>query len=213
VTRLSYRTLTVAGLALATVGAYALTMFDASVGTAQIMESVALTGFGVGMTFSATFLAIQNSAPRKQIGVASSLPQFMGNLGGTIGLAILGTIQVNTFASKVAGVLAAVPPQYQQLAKQYLGNANQAGQILSSPQALQQLLAAYPALQPLIPQLRAAFVASISPLFSAGLIIGVVSILAGLMFQGSMKQQLLARRAASDTAKKTFEDTPPAAPM
>jgi EmrB/QacA subfamily drug resistance transporter len=213
VTRLSYRTLTVAGLVLATIGAYALTMFDASVGTAQIMESVALTGFGVGMTFSATFLAIQNSAPRKQIGVASSLPQFMGNLGGTIGLAILGTIQVNTFASKVAGVLAAVPPQYQQLAKQYLGNANQAGQILSSPQALQQLLAAYPALKPLIPQLRVAFVGSISPLFSAGLIIGVISILAGLMFQGSMKQQLLARRAASDAAKKTFEETPPAAPM
>ena len=196
VTRLSYRTLTVTGMVIATVGAYTLTF----------------VGAAVGMTFSSTFLAIQNSAPRKQIGIASSLPQFMGNLGGTIGLAILGTIQVNTFASKVAGVLTAVPPQYQQLASQYLGNANQAGQILASPQVLQQLLAQYPALTPLIPQLRDAFVDSITPLFTAGVIIGAVAVCAGLLLQGSMKQQLLARQASAAVAKEP-EEIPAAAPM
>ena len=127
VTRLSYRTLTVTGMVIATVGAYTLTFVGAGVGTAQLAESCAIMGFGVGMTFSSTFLSIQNSAPRKQIGIASSLPQFMGNLGGTIGLAILGTIQVNTFASKVSGVLAVVPPQYQQLALQYLGEREPGG--------------------------------------------------------------------------------------
>jgi EmrB/QacA subfamily drug resistance transporter len=213
VTRLPYRTITVVGLVLATIGAYTLTFFDATVGSVQIMESVALTGFGMGTTFSPTFLAIQNSAPRKQIGIASSLPQFMGNLGGTIGLAILGTIQVNTFASKVSGVLGQVPAQYQQLATQYLGNANLAGQLLASPAALQNLLASYPALAPLIPELRVAFVGSITPLFSAGVVIGVVGIAAGLMFQGSMKAQLLARKMAADGAQKKIEDTPPASPM
>jgi MFS family permease len=212
VTRLSYRTLTVTGMVIATVGAYTLTFVGAAVGTAQLAESCAIMGFGVGMTFSSTFLAIQNSAPRKQIGIASSLPQFMGNLGGTIGLAILGTIQVNTFASKVAGVLTAVPPQYQQLASQYLGNANQAGQILASPQVLQQLLAQYPALTPLIPQLRDAFVDSITPLFTAGVIIGAVAVCAGLLLQGSMKQQLLARQASAAVAKEP-EEIPAAAPM
>ena len=211
VTRLSYRTLTVTGMVIA-VGAYTLTFVGAAVGTAQLAESCAIMGFGVGMTFSSTFLAIQNSAPRKQIGIASSLPQFMGNLGGTIGLAILGTIQVNTFASKVAGVLTAVPPQYQQLASQYLGNANQAGQILASPQVLQQLLAQYPALTPLIPQLRDAFVDSITPLFTAGVIIGAVAVCAGLLLQGSMKQQLLARQASAAVAKEP-EEIPAAAPM
>jgi EmrB/QacA subfamily drug resistance transporter len=213
VTRTSYRNLTVVGLVLATVGAYALTLLTAAAGAAQIMESVAVTGFGVGMTFSSTFLAIQNSAPRKQIGIASSVPQFMGNLGGTIGLAILGTIQVNTFASKVAGVLAQVPPQYQQLASQYLGNANLAGQLLASPQALQQLLAQYPALKPLIPELRAAFVGSISPLFTAGVIIGAASVVAGLMFRGSMKQQLLSRQGTDDGSPRSLEEPPVAAPL
>lgn len=213
VTRLSYRTLCVVGLLIATGGAYTLTLFDATVGTTQIVESMALAGFGVGMTFSATFLAIQNSAPRKQIGIASSLPQFMSNLGGTIGLAILGTIQVNTFASKVAGVLKLVPPQQQQLASQYLSNANVVGQILASPQSLQQLLAANPSLAPLVPELRVAFVASLSPLFEAGLVMAIASVLASLVLQGSMKQQLLARQMATDAQKSSVDETPVAAPM
>jgi EmrB/QacA subfamily drug resistance transporter len=209
VTRLSYRNLTVMGLAIATVGAYTLTLFNSTVGSVQIAESVAITGFGVGMTFSASFLAIQNSAPRRQIGIASSLPQFMGNLGGTIGLAILGTIQVNTFASKISGVLAGVPAQYQQ----YLGNPNEAGQILASPKALQQLLAQSPALAPVIPMLRNAFVESITPLFTVGVIIGVAAIIAGLFFQGSMKDQLRARKAAAEASKTSVEEAPPAAAM
>ena len=77
-------------------------------GTIQIAESVAVMGLGDRDDILAIFLAIQNSAPRSQIGIASSMSQFMGNLGGTIGLAILGTIQVNTFASKIPGVLAGV---------------------------------------------------------------------------------------------------------
>ena len=110
VTRLSYRTLTVAGLVLATIGAYALTMFDATRGDCpdhgvrgphRVRRRDDLLGHLPRDS--------ELRARWKQIGVASSLPQFMGNLGGTIGLAILGTIQVNTFASKVAGVLARGP--------------------------------------------------------------------------------------------------------
>jgi MFS family permease len=213
VTRTSYRNLTVTGLLLATAGVYLLTRFSVSVGWYQMLEAVAVTGFGVGMTFSSTFLAIQNSASRAQIGIASSLPQFMGNLGGTIGLAIMGTIQANTFASKLAGVLATVPAQSQATAIQYLGNANLAGQFLASPQALQQFLQQYPAFASIIPQLRLAFVESITPLFTIGLVIAVASVAASFMFNGSMKQQMLARKMAMEASKKEGEEMPTAAPI
>jgi EmrB/QacA subfamily drug resistance transporter len=193
VTKMSYRSITVAGLLLGVVGVYAMTLLGSASGGLQIMEAVAVTGFGVGTTFSATFLSIQNSAPRSQIGVASSLAQFMGNLGGTIGLAIMGTLQVNTFATKLSPVLAQIPQQQQQVASEYLGNANLVGQILSSPQALQQLVAQYPAFASLIPALRVAFVDSITPLFMAGLAISVVALAASFLLTGSMRQQLLAR--------------------
>jgi EmrB/QacA subfamily drug resistance transporter len=213
VTRTSYRNITVTGLLVATAGVYLLTLFTATVGWYQLVEAVAVTGFGVGMTFSSTFLAIQNSASRAQIGIASSLPQFMGNLGGTIGLAIMGTIQANTFASKLTTVLATVPAQYQATATQYLGNANLVGEFLSSPQALQQFLAQYPYFTSLIPQLRLAFVQSITPLFTIGLGIAVASVGAAFLFKGSMKQQMLARRMAMDAANKKAEELPAAAPI
>lgn len=206
ITRTSYRNLAVTGLVIATLGVYAITFFNATVGWLQIMESVAVTGFGVGMTFSPTFLAIQNSASRSQIGIASSLAQFMGNLGGTIGLAILGTVQVNTFSSKLAPVLAAIPPQYQQ----FLSNPNQVGQVLASPQLVAQISALDPQL---VPALRLAFVDSVTPLFTIGLGIAIVSIFAGLLFRGSMKQQLMARKMAMEGAEKKGEEMPPAAPM
>jgi hypothetical protein len=73
----------------------------------------------------------------------------------------------------------------------------------------------YPALQSLIEPLRVAFVASISPLFTAGVVIGVASIAAGMLFKGSMKQQLLARQmAAADAAnRKDLDETPTIAPL
>ena len=55
--------------------------------------------------------------------------------------------------------------------------------------------------------------ASITPLFSAWVIIGVVAVLAGLMFQGSMKQQLLARKMAAEASQKKVEETPTVTPM
>jgi EmrB/QacA subfamily drug resistance transporter len=194
VTRVSYRVLTVGGLACATVGVYLLSLLGPASSEIQIAESVALLGVGIGTTFSPVLLSIQNSAPRSQIGIASSLAQFMGNLGGTIGLAIMGTVQVNTFASKLSGVLANVPPQYQQQAQQLLGNPNLVGQVLSSPKLLAQLVAQNPAFGQLVPSLRVAFVDSITPLFAIGVGIAVASLIAGLVLKGSMKQQLLARR-------------------
>ena len=193
VTRVSYRSIVVAGLSLAVVGMYLMTLLNSTAGWLQMCEAVAVTGLGVGTTFSATFLAIQNSAPRSQIGVASSLAQFMGNLGGTIGLAIMGTLQANTFASKLAPVLAGIPPAQQKVASEYLGNANLVGQILSSPQALRQFISQYPAFASLIPVLRVAFVDSITPLFMAGLAISVVALASSFMLTGSMRQQLLSR--------------------
>ena len=215
VARTSYRNLTVLGLAIATVGVYLLTFLGGSSGWVQIMEAVAVTGFGVGTTFSPTFLAVQNSASRSQIGIASSLPQFMGNLGGTIGLAIMGTIQVNTFASKLSGVLSQIPPQYKPIAAQFLSNPNQVGQILASPSVLAQITQANPAFAQLVPSLRLAFVDSITPLFSIGLGIAIVAVVAGLLFTGSMKQQIMARKLAAEAAKNKEgeEPVPSAAPI
>ena len=148
---------------------------------------MAITGIGIGVSFAPTFIAIQYSVDPRQIGVASSLGQFMGNLGGTIGLAILGSVQVNTLSSKLSGVLSNLPLQAQAQASPILGNPNIVGQILSSPSALAKLLGQNPGLSQIVPLLRNAFVLSVTPLFTLGLLFAVLSLAASFAMTGSLK--------------------------
>jgi MFS family permease len=199
--RTGYRTLTATGMVIATIGAFMLIFVNAASGVNLIAEAVVVVGVGVGITFSPTFLVIQNSAKRSEMGVASSLAQFMGNLGGTIGLAILGTVQANTFSSNLANVLQGVPDQFRTQFSALLGNANVAGQILSSPSALAQLTSQYPAIAQIIPQLRAAFVNSVTPLFTAGLVIAIIGLVASFAMGGSLKEQMAKNLEAVPASK------------
>lgn len=51
-----------------------------------------LTGFGIGQTFQPSLVAVQGAVERKDMAVITSLRNFVRSLGGTIGLAICGTI-------------------------------------------------------------------------------------------------------------------------
>ncbi|MCI4335993.1 MAG: MFS transporter [Thermoplasmata archaeon] len=76
-----------------------------------ILGALIPLGFGVGMTFAPTQLAIQYSVPRDEVGTASSLVWFISNLGGAIVLSIVGAYQVQKFNSLVpSGALAASNP-------------------------------------------------------------------------------------------------------
>jgi EmrB/QacA subfamily drug resistance transporter len=204
-TKVSYRNLSVVSLVVAVIGAYLLTLLNASSSVTQVSIGVAVLGAGIGTSFSPVGLAIINSAKRAQMGVASSLAQFMGNLGGTIGIAMMGALQVNTFASKLNGVLNAIPTQFQAQAAQFLGNANLVGQILSSPAALAQLESQYPPLAALVPALRDAFVQSVTPLFTVGLVVGVITVIAALPLRGSVKDQMTAQKSEPPSKQELKE--------
>ena len=53
---------------------------------------MAITGLGVGPTFAVFTLVVQNSVPIRQLGSATSNVTLFQQLGGTVGLAITGTI-------------------------------------------------------------------------------------------------------------------------
>lgn len=54
-----------------------------------------LTGFGIGNTLQPSLIAIQAGVERKHMAVVTSSRNFFRNLGGTLGLAISGTILNN----------------------------------------------------------------------------------------------------------------------
>src|SRR5207253_2231337 len=56
-----------------------------------------------------TIVAFQNSVERREIGIASGLATFTLNLGGAIGVSLLGAVQISLFASDLAVLLAGAP--------------------------------------------------------------------------------------------------------
>ncbi len=208
--RISYRGIVFVGLVVMTAGMFLLTGISQTSTVIEIAERSSLMGLGAGLTFASVVIAVQYSVPRERIGVASSLAQFMGNLGSSIGLAILGTIQANTFGSQLNDILQKLPVQLQAQAAPFLGNPNLVGQVLATPAALDQMKNLSPQFANFIPQLRVAFANSVIPLFWVSLGIGLISIVASLFITGSMKQQVAASVAAGGAPgeKKELEPTP-----
>ncbi|MCI4349752.1 MAG: MFS transporter [Thermoplasmata archaeon] len=119
VPRVGYRIPVVAGLLLLTIGTALLTAvpttpplfrFTASILPVGLAGALVPLGFGVGLTFAPTQLAIQYSVDRKDIGTGNSLVWFLGNLGGAIVVSVLGTYQQTVFRSLQPSAPAAFPP-------------------------------------------------------------------------------------------------------
>ena len=59
-----------------------------------------VTGIGVGPTFAVFPLVVQNSVPVRQIGSAVSNLSFFQQIGGTVGLAITGTVFATSLTAR-----------------------------------------------------------------------------------------------------------------
>jgi hypothetical protein len=72
-----------------------------------------VTGLGVGPTFAVFTLIVQNGVPVARLGTATSNLTFFQQVGGTVGLAITGTIFGSRLIEELPGQLAAagVPPE------------------------------------------------------------------------------------------------------
>jgi hypothetical protein len=81
-----------AGLILAGLGAPPLVLY----------ASMGLLGFGFGPSTSAFLILLQEAVPWSQRGVATSSTQLFRSLGGTIGVALLGSILHVALTSRIA---------------------------------------------------------------------------------------------------------------
>ena len=99
-----------AGLVL-TLGMFLMTHLAVGTGYWTLSLWMLVAGLGVGPTFSVTTVALQNAVPVRRIGVATSNLTFFRQIGGSVGLAIAGTIFASTFAAQLPShlVTAGVP--------------------------------------------------------------------------------------------------------
>lgn len=103
-----YKFLTVSGLALATLGLFLMSTLSRSASQITGMEYMAILGFGLGLSFPTLVLASQNAVPYRYMGVTTSLNQFARSVGGTIGVAIMGSILTRRLNDEIG---AGLPPR------------------------------------------------------------------------------------------------------
>lgn len=81
----------------------ALMVFMNSVGMAIV--SMIIFGLGLGLGMPVFSLATQNAVPHKELGVVTASSQLFRNLGGTIGIAVMGTVMSNSLTRNLKNAM------------------------------------------------------------------------------------------------------------
>jgi MFS transporter, DHA2 family, multidrug resistance protein len=114
------------GLAMAAVGLGVLTQVGGSTNTdlAVLAGASLLVSLGLAPVFTATTDLVVSSAPPERAGAASGISETGAELGGALGIAILGSIGVAVYRGQLADTLpAGIPGQAAVVARDTLGGA------------------------------------------------------------------------------------------
>jgi predicted MFS family arabinose efflux permease len=93
-----YRPFAIAGAALSAVGTFLLTKMEPSTSHAVLVRNVAIIGIGFGAAI-ARLQPGQNAVEARMVGSATSVVQFVRSIGGTLGIAVLGSVLSNDFST------------------------------------------------------------------------------------------------------------------
>ncbi|MGO8951334.1 MAG: MDR family MFS transporter [Ktedonobacterales bacterium] len=97
-----YQWLAIFGAAILLLGVFLLSRMDGRTMLGQATIFMVFAGLGLGVFFSLLTLAVQNALPRTQLGVGTGATRYMQQVGGTLGVAVVGTVVNNTIASDIA---------------------------------------------------------------------------------------------------------------
>ena len=92
VIRYGYRFTAVIGMFSAALGVGLTTLFNVQTSLPFIIVAMLFIGAGLGFASSVFILSVQNAVPWNLRGVATATTQFFRTMGGTVGVAIMGTI-------------------------------------------------------------------------------------------------------------------------
>jgi EmrB/QacA subfamily drug resistance transporter len=177
-----YKIQALLGAALAATGMFLLSRMTAITSEGEIVLYMVLLGLGIGASMTIFTVVVQSAFPNARLGQVTSNLQFFREIGGVIGLAILGSVMTGSFKSHFE---AALPSSLAQTIP-----SNQLG-MLENPQLLlsqdavtriQQAFAAYgPAGDALFAQLMATIRLSLAQAISDVFLVGALLIALGLI--------------------------------
>ncbi len=112
----------VAGSAAMVVGVLLLSRLQYNTDFWYVGISMFVLGAGVGMVMQNLVLVVQNTTHVKHLGVATSAVTFFRSLGGTIGVAVMGSILGSVVAANITTGIGGLAPEQQLQAANSLGS-------------------------------------------------------------------------------------------
>ncbi|MFQ5856464.1 MAG: MDR family MFS transporter [Anaerolineae bacterium] len=111
--RVGPRQIALLGMSVIVSGAFLLTLLGPDSSQSLAIMSMLLMGLGMGLTTTAYLVAVQNRVSRRRLGVATSGLQFIRQIGGTIGVSLLGAVMAVRLSAGLASLpdAAGIDPQ------------------------------------------------------------------------------------------------------
>ena len=132
-----YRIQGAIGIIIMVIGIFLLSTMTVETSNTAAIRNIVITGLGLGTTMPLYLIAVQNAVSHSILGVATSTNAFFRTIGGTLGLAVVGSIMNNTFLSRVTENVS--PEILQKIPAEQMNALTENPQALVNPDALVQL--------------------------------------------------------------------------
>ncbi len=204
-----YKAVILIGLAVMAVGLVLMSNLRADTELPILWVWMFITGIGIGPTLAVFTIVVQNAVPVRALGVATSNLTFFRQIGGSVGLALLGTVFATRLTDEIGPqmVAAGVPPQVvSQFANQPGGGS--ATDLLRvggdlGPTLLAQVPEQFrPLVEPLIPNIvfgiNQAFSLAVDQVFLIGAATTVVALLVAAFMRELPLRKTMGRRPIAE---------------
>jgi EmrB/QacA subfamily drug resistance transporter len=92
-----YRVIAIIGASLTTFGIILMAAMNADTTQGEVIRNMIIAGLGMGLVMPVYTLAVQNVAPPEHMGSATASSQFFRSIGGTVGVAIFGSVLLRMY--------------------------------------------------------------------------------------------------------------------
>jgi EmrB/QacA subfamily drug resistance transporter len=188
-----YKAIILAGLATMAVGLFLMSGIKANTELPMLWLWMFITGLGIGPTLSVFTIVVQNAVPFAKLGVATSNLTFFRQIGGSIGLALLGTAFGQRLTEELPGQLTAAGVPSQMVSQFVTSGGNSEGLIVVGRDLGASILAGIPEqirplVEPIIPNIVTGIYQAYSIAVGSVFQIGMFTTIAALLVAFVMRE-------------------------
>ena len=123
--RLGTKLVVATGLSVVAGALFLVSGFAVDTGDGPLCLTLGMLGAGIGLAIAPATESIMGSLPRAKAGIGSAMNDVVREVGGTLGIAVLGSILASAYASGIDGAVSTLPADAAAAASDNVGAAHE----------------------------------------------------------------------------------------